>query len=67
MMRLAVKLSDTVYEYYKARSVATGTPMSSLMQIALTEYMEQKLGIEAISGLYAEAVKQKETKNNDNS
>jgi hypothetical protein len=47
--RYIIRLSETIGGWFEMRAKATGQSVNAVMSLALTEYLEQKKGIDAMS------------------
>lgn len=50
-VRVNINLSSKVKEFFEEKSIETGIPQSSLMAMALSEYMEQKKALDMMGTL----------------
>ena len=62
LQRVNIKVSKEVYEYFKKRSEQTGVAYSSLMFLALEEYIDQHTAVKSINEImpYIEMMKQQQ-------
>jgi len=51
LKRMNVRVSKKVREYFEKRSKETGAPQSTLMVLALEEYIDQKTMIETTTAI----------------
>jgi hypothetical protein len=47
--RYIIRLSENIGGWFEMRAKATGQSVNAVMSLALTEYLEQKKGIDAMS------------------
>jgi hypothetical protein len=59
--RYVIRLSELMGKYFEDRAIKVGQPVSAVMSMALAEYLEQKQGLDVLSGLMA-AVKIEQAK-----
>lgn len=57
--RYIIRLSEAIGSYFEERAKLIGMPVSSVMSMALAEYLENKKGMETIQGL-VEAYKEQQ-------
>jgi len=56
--KYVITLSEIIGNYYVERAHVTGQSVSSVMALALTEYLEMKRGVEAFAVMADELKKQ---------
>ncbi|MEQ2529759.1 hypothetical protein WMO40_24155 [Bacillaceae bacterium CLA-AA-H227] len=54
MKRVNIRVSPEVHEWFKIRSDKTGIPMSSLMYLALEQYIQQQMVLPHIADMVNE-------------
>jgi predicted DNA binding CopG/RHH family protein len=54
MKRVNIRVSPEVHEWFKIRSDKTGIPMSSLMYLALEQYIQQQMVLPHIADMVSE-------------
>lgn len=54
MKRVNIRVSPEVHEWFRVRSEKTGVPMSSLMFLALEQYIQQQNVLPHIPGMIKE-------------
>lgn len=62
-IRVNITISDELKEYFKEWSEKTGIPQSSLMALAMSEYVDQKKAISAFVPMVEQMKKLEEQQN----
>lgn len=63
-IRVNITISDELKKYFEEWSEKTGIPQSSLMALAMSEYVDQKKAITAFAPMIEQMKKLEEKQNN---